>query len=79
MASLEELAAALRTLATPGMTPKALRTAIRETFPEVTKKEVVRAGDQVAVPLPDGVSVLQAHASTTEAWKTHPTTGSSPG
>lgn len=66
MASLEELAAALRTLATPGMTPKAPRTAIRETLPEVTKKEVNRAGDQVVVPLPDGASVLLAHASTTE-------------
>jgi hypothetical protein len=43
MASIEELAAALRTIATPGMKPKALRAAIRKRYPDATKKEIVRA------------------------------------
>ncbi len=43
MATIEELAAALRTIATPGMKPKALRAAIRERYPDAAKKEIVRA------------------------------------
>ena len=43
MASIQEIAAALRSTATPGMKPKALRTAIREKFPDASKKEIVRA------------------------------------
>jgi hypothetical protein len=43
MASIETLSAALRTLATPGMTPKALRDAVRARYPDVSKKEIVRA------------------------------------
>ena len=43
MASIEELAAAMRTIATPGMKPKALRAAIRDRYPDATKKEIVRA------------------------------------
>lgn len=43
MASIEEIASALHAIAKPGMKPKALRTAIRQKYPDVTKKEVVRA------------------------------------
>lgn len=43
MASIEEIAATLRSVATPGMKPKALRAAIRERYPEASKKEIVRA------------------------------------
>jgi hypothetical protein len=43
MASIEEIAATLRSIATPGMKPKALRAAIRERYPEANKKEIVRA------------------------------------
>ncbi|WP_437872054.1 hypothetical protein ACSD7O_07965 [Methylorubrum extorquens] len=43
MASIEEIAATLREVATSGMKPKALLSAVRERHPEATKKEVVRA------------------------------------
>ncbi|AIQ91424.1 MULTISPECIES: hypothetical protein [Methylobacterium] len=43
MASIQEIALALRSIATPGMKPKALRAAIRERYPDVSKKEIVRA------------------------------------
>lgn len=43
MATIQDIAAALRSLAKPGMKPKALRAAIRERFPDATKKEIVRA------------------------------------
>jgi hypothetical protein len=43
MASIEEIATALRSVATPGMKPKAMRAAIREKFPDASKKEIVRA------------------------------------
>jgi hypothetical protein len=43
MASIQELAAALKRVATPGMKPKALRAAIRELHPDASKKEIVRA------------------------------------
>ncbi|MGU3667218.1 hypothetical protein ACLBX9_23780 [Methylobacterium sp. A49B] len=43
MTSTEELAATLRTIATPGMKPKAIRAAIRERHPDASKKEIVRA------------------------------------
>jgi len=43
MASIEELAKTLREVATTGMKPKALLTAVRGRHPEATKKEVVRA------------------------------------
>ncbi|MDP4006617.1 hypothetical protein [Methylobacterium sp. NEAU K] len=43
MAFIEEIAAALRLIATPGIKPKALRAAIRERYPEASKKEIVRA------------------------------------
>lgn len=43
MASIQEIAAALRSIAKPGMKPKALRAAIRERYPDVSKKEIVRA------------------------------------
>lgn len=43
MASTKELAIALQLVATSGMKPKALIAAVRERYPEATKKEVVRA------------------------------------
>ena len=43
MASIEEIAATLRSVAPPGMKPRALRAAIRERYPEASKKEIVRA------------------------------------
>lgn len=43
MASIQDIAAALRSIAKPGMKPKALRAAIRERYPDASKKEIVRA------------------------------------
>lgn len=43
MASIQEIAAALRSIAAPGMKPKALRAAIRKKYPDARKKEIVRA------------------------------------
>ncbi|MCJ2054412.1 hypothetical protein [Methylobacterium sp. J-070] len=43
MVSIEDLSATLRSIAAPGMTPKALRSAVREKHPEASKKDVVRA------------------------------------
>jgi len=43
MTSTEEIAATLRSIATPGMKPKAIRAAVREKHPEASKKEIVRA------------------------------------
>ena len=43
MASIQEIAATLRSIAAPGMKPKAIRSAIREKHREASKKEIVRA------------------------------------
>lgn len=43
MASLAAIADTLRSVAAPGMKPKALLTAVRERHPGATKKEIVRA------------------------------------
>ncbi|GJE11318.1 hypothetical protein FOHLNKBM_2360 [Methylobacterium longum] len=43
MVSVEVLSVALRRLAVPGMTAKALRAALREKHPEASKKAIVRA------------------------------------
>ncbi|SFK28262.1 hypothetical protein [Methylorubrum salsuginis] len=43
MASIDEIAATLRSVATAGMKPKDLLGAVRERHPEASKKEVVRA------------------------------------
>jgi hypothetical protein len=43
MASIEELAETLRSVAAGGMKPKALLAAVRDKHPEATKKEVIRA------------------------------------
>jgi hypothetical protein len=43
MVSIEALAATLWSVAAPGMTPKALRAAVREKHPEASKKHLVRA------------------------------------
>ncbi len=40
---MEALSATLWSLAVPGMTPKALRAAVREKHPEASKKDIVRA------------------------------------
>lgn len=40
---IEEMAATIRELATPGMGPKALIDAVRQRHPKATKKEVARA------------------------------------
>ena len=40
---MEALSATLWSLAAPGMTPKALRDAVRERHPEASKKDIVRA------------------------------------
>ncbi|KQO56429.1 hypothetical protein ASF24_19055 [Methylobacterium sp. Leaf86] len=43
MTSLSELASTLRHVASPGIKPKDLIAAVREKYPEATKKEIVRA------------------------------------
>jgi hypothetical protein len=43
MASVEEIATTLRSIATPGMKPKAIRSAVRERHPEASKKDIIRA------------------------------------
>ncbi len=43
MIAMEALSVALWSLATPGMTPKALRAAVRAKHPEASKKDIVRA------------------------------------
>lgn len=40
---IETMAATIRELATPGMSPKALIDAVRQRQPDATKKEVARA------------------------------------
>lgn len=43
MSSLAQLASTLRHVASPGIKPKELIAAVREKYPEATKKEIVRA------------------------------------
>jgi hypothetical protein len=43
MPQIKALSETLRTVAAPGMTPKALRAAVREKHPDATKKDIVRA------------------------------------
>lgn len=43
MPSLAEIAATLRHVASPGIKPRDLIGAVREKYPEATKKEIVRA------------------------------------
>lgn len=43
MTFIEKLAATLRSIAAPGMKPKAIRAAVREQHPDASKKEIVRA------------------------------------
>ena len=43
MATIEELATPLRSIAAPGMKPKTIRSAVRERHPKASKKEIVRA------------------------------------
>ena len=43
MPSISDLATTLRHVASPGIKPKDLIAAVREKYPEATKKEIVRA------------------------------------
>ncbi|GJD47289.1 hypothetical protein AFCDBAGC_5182 [Methylobacterium cerastii] len=43
MTSIEGIAATMRSIVTPGMKPKEIRSAIREKHPEASKKDIVRA------------------------------------
>jgi site-specific recombinase XerC len=43
MPQIKALSDTLRSVAAPGMTPKALRAAVREKHPDATKKDIVRA------------------------------------
>jgi hypothetical protein len=61
MTSTEEIAATLRSIAAPGMKPKAIRAAVRERHPDVSKKEIVRAAFFAVTD-----SSLAAHAATSE-------------
>jgi hypothetical protein len=49
MMSIEALSETLRGLARPGMTPKALRAAVRERHPEASRKDIVRAAFHVLI------------------------------
>ncbi|AIQ90442.1 MULTISPECIES: hypothetical protein [Methylobacterium] len=64
MASIEALAATLWSLAALGMTPKALRVAVRETHPDASRKDVVRAAFYalVAVQPRDGGGLNELHS-----------------
>ncbi|GAB6845305.1 hypothetical protein HNR00_004095 [Methylorubrum rhodinum] len=68
MASIDEIAATLRSVAAAGMKPKELLGAVRERHPEASKKEVVRAAfyalieDQGQSPAPEPASDLHAFA-----------------
>lgn len=43
MPLVKALSVTLRSIAAPGMTPKALRAAVQEKHPEASKKDIVRA------------------------------------
>lgn len=43
MPLIKALSETLRSIAAPGMTPKALRAAVREKHPDASKKDIVRA------------------------------------
>ncbi|MGX9980003.1 hypothetical protein [Methylobacterium fujisawaense] len=64
MASIEALAATLWSLAALGMTPQALRVAVRETHPDASRKDVVRAAFYalVAVQPRDGGGLNELHS-----------------
>lgn len=68
MASIQEIASALRSLATPGIKPKALRAAVRERYPHASKKEIVRAAffalADASSASPDGLTELHDFALT---------------
>lgn len=68
MTSIEEIAATMRTVVTPGMKPKEIRSAIREKYPEASKKEIVRAAFYALTEIPptgtDALSDLHNFALT---------------
>ncbi|MCJ2113793.1 hypothetical protein MKK64_21740 [Methylobacterium sp. E-025] len=63
MASMQEIAATMRSVVSPGMTPKAIRAAIREKHPEASKKEIVRAAFYALAEAPaaDGDASADLH------------------
>ena len=66
MASVEEIVTTLRSVAAPGMKPRAIRSAVRERHPEASKKEIVRAAFYAVTAAPaaghDGTSELHNFA-----------------
>ena len=52
MTSIEDIAATMRIVVTPGMKPKEIRSAVREKYPEVSKKEIVRAAFYALTEIP---------------------------
>ncbi|ACB27998.1 MULTISPECIES: hypothetical protein [Methylobacterium] len=60
MASIREIAEALREIARPGMKPKAIRNAIRERHPEASKKEIVRAAFYAVTEAPTSADAATA-------------------
>ena len=54
MASIAEIAATMRDVVTPGMSPKEIRAAIRARHPEASKKEIVRAAFYALTEAPSG-------------------------
>lgn len=64
MASIEEIAATLRSIAAPGMKPKAIRIAVRERHPEASKKEIVRAAFYAVTDTPPAGQAATAELHT---------------
>lgn len=64
MASIQEIAATLRSIAAPGMKPKAIRVAVRERHPEASKKEIVRAAFYAVTESPSAGQAATAELHT---------------
>ena len=52
MASMDEIATMLRGVVRTGMKPKELRAAVRERYPDASKKEIVRAAFYALTDVP---------------------------
>ncbi|MDP4003529.1 hypothetical protein [Methylobacterium sp. NEAU K] len=63
MASIEVLSATLRSIAAPGMTPKALRAAAHKQHPEASRKDIVHAAFYALTEVgsQDGNGVAELH------------------
>lgn len=63
MASIQEIASTLRSIAVPEMKPRALRSAIKKRYPDATKKEIVRAALYAVTEAPsaDGSVTADLH------------------